>query len=37
MLHSLTPGGRRVLSSVAYTALVGLVAGLGYLTFRAVG
>jgi hypothetical protein len=36
MLESLSPRWRRLLSSVAYTALVAFVAGLGYLTFHAI-
>jgi len=34
MLDSLSARSRRLLSSLAYTALVAAVAGLGYLTFR---
>jgi hypothetical protein len=36
MFGSLSPRWRRLLSSLAYSALVALVAGLGYLTFRTV-
>ncbi len=36
MLRAPSPRWRPVLNSVAYTLLVALVAGLGYLTFRAV-
>ena len=36
MLQSLSPQWRRVLSSLAYSALVAVVAGLGYLTFQAI-
>jgi hypothetical protein len=36
MLESLSPRWRAVLNSIAYSALVALVAGLGYMTFRAV-
>lgn len=36
MFASLSPRWRRLISSVAYGALVALVTGLGYLTFRAV-
>jgi hypothetical protein len=35
MLQSLAPRWRRLISSLAYTALVAVAAGLGYLTFRA--
>ncbi|MBI3784584.1 MAG: hypothetical protein HY270_14415 [Deltaproteobacteria bacterium] len=35
MLETLSPWWRRILSSAGYTALVALVAALGYLTFRA--
>lgn len=35
MLQSLPPRWRRLVNSVAYTALVAIVAGLGYLTYRA--
>ena len=35
MLDSLSPRWRRLLSSLAYSALVAVVAGLVYLTFRA--
>jgi hypothetical protein len=34
MLGTLSPRSRRLLNSLAYTGLVALVAGLGYLTFR---
>lgn len=34
MLRGLSPSTRRVLNSLAYTALVAVVAGLGYLTFE---
>ena len=34
MFESWQPHTRRIFSSLAYTALVGIVAGLGYLTFR---
>lgn len=36
MLESLSPRSRRILNSIAYTSLVAVVAGLGYLTFQAV-
>jgi len=36
MFESLSPRGRRLLNSLGYAALVALVIGLGYLTFRAV-
>jgi len=35
MLESLSPRARRVVNSFAYTLLVAVVTGLGYLTFRA--
>src|SRR5437870_743081 len=35
MLDALSPRWRRLLGSLAYSALVAVVAGLGYLTFRA--
>jgi len=35
MFESVSPGSRRILSSLGYTALVAVVAGLGYLTFVA--
>ena len=35
MFRSLSPRWRPIVSSLAYTGLVALVAGLGYLTFRA--
>jgi hypothetical protein len=36
MFESLSPRWRAVVNSLAYSALVALVTGLGYLTFRAV-
>ena len=36
MVESLSPRRRRLLSSLAYSALVALVAGLGYLTLNAI-
>lgn len=36
MLQSLSPRWRRLISSLAYTALVALVAGSGYLTLNAI-
>jgi len=35
MFQSLAPHRRRLINSLAYTALVAVAAGLGYLTFRA--
>lgn len=35
MFQSLAPRWRRLINSLAYTALVAVAAGLGYLTFRA--
>src|SRR5262245_17904382 len=36
MWQSLSPRWRRFMSSAAYSVLVGVVAGLGYLTFQAI-